>query len=93
MRASENPPSTSFGGLPLIRRSGRLRRVASIAPTLQCQAQTSAQTELVEGLHEQIGYLRGVIATREQERAVRAAEIRRWDRALEREQQLAAFSN
>ena len=63
----------------------------NIDPTLQGHDQTSDQTELVESLREQIGYLQGVIATRDQELAVRAEEIRRRDTALEREQQLAAF--
>src|SRR5829696_3576114 len=63
----------------------------NIDPTLQGHDQTSDQTGLVESLREQIGYLQGVIATRDQELAVRAEEIRRRDTALEREQQLAAF--
>ena len=63
----------------------------NIDPTLQGHDQTSDQTELVESLREQIGYLQGVIATRDQELAVRAEEIRRRDTALDREQQLAAF--
>ena len=62
-----------------------------IDPTLQSYDQTPDQTELIESLREQIGYLQGVIATRDQELAVRAEEIRRRDTALEREQQLAAF--
>jgi hypothetical protein len=46
---------------------------------------------LVEALREQVAYLRGVIATRDQELALRAEEVRRRDAALEREQQLTAF--
>jgi hypothetical protein len=45
----------------------------------------------VETLREQVAYLQGVIATRDQELALRAEEIRRRDTALEREQQLAAM--
>jgi hypothetical protein len=45
----------------------------------------------VETLREQVAYLQGVIATRDQELALRAEEIRRRDTALEREQQLAAL--
>ena len=62
-----------------------------IDPTLQRQDQTNDQTPLVESLREQVAYLQGVIATREQELALRAEEIRRRDTALEREQQLAAM--
>jgi hypothetical protein len=60
-------------------------------PTLQAQDQTSDQTALVDTLREQVAYLQGVIATRDQELALRAEEIRRRDTALEREQQLAAL--
>jgi hypothetical protein len=63
----------------------------NIEPTSQGQDQTSDQTELVETLREQVAYLQGVIATRDQELALRAEEIRRRDTALEREQQLAAM--
>ncbi len=49
------------------------------------------QSELVEALREQVAYLRGVVATRDQELALRAEEIRRRDAALEREQQLTAI--
>jgi hypothetical protein len=59
--------------------------------TLQDQDQTSDQTALIETLREQVAYLQGVIATRDQELALRAEEIRRRDTALEREQQLAAM--
>jgi hypothetical protein len=62
-----------------------------IDPTLKGQDQTTDQTELVETLREQVAYLQGVIATRDQELALRAEEIRRRDTALEREQQLAAM--
>ncbi len=48
------------------------------------------QTALVESLREQIGYLQGVIATRDRELQSRAEEIRRRDTALEREQELTA---
>ncbi len=60
-------------------------------PAVQGQDQTADQTALVEALREQVAYLQGVIATRDQELAVRSDEIRRRDTALEREQQLAAF--
>ena len=63
----------------------------NIDPTVQGQDQTLDQTELVETLREQVAYLQGVIATRDQELALRAEEIRRRDTALEREQQLAAM--
>jgi len=63
----------------------------NIDPTVQSQDQTLDQTELVETLREQVAYLQGVIATRDQELALRAEEIRRRDTALEREQQLAAM--
>jgi hypothetical protein len=46
---------------------------------------------LVEVLREQVAYLQGVIATRDQELATRAEELRRRDAALEREQQLTAY--
>jgi hypothetical protein len=60
-------------------------------PTMKGQSQTTDQRELVETLREQVAYLQGVIATRDQELALRAEEIRRRDTALEREQQLAAM--
>ena len=63
----------------------------NIDPTLHGQDQTIDQTELVETLREQVAYLQGVIAVRDQELALRAEEIRRRDTALEREQQLAAM--
>ena len=63
----------------------------NIGPTSQGQDQTTDQTELVETLREQVAYLQGVIAVRDQELALRAEEIRRRDTALEREQQLAAM--
>src|SRR5918997_4167475 len=63
----------------------------NIDPTAQGQDQTLDQTALVETLREQVAYLQAVIATRDQELAIRAEEIRRRDTALEREQQLAAF--
>jgi hypothetical protein len=62
-----------------------------IDPTVKGQDQTTGQTQLVETLREQVAYLQGVIATRDQELAIRAEEIRRRDTALEREQQLAAM--
>jgi hypothetical protein len=62
-----------------------------IDPTVKGQDRTTDQTELVETLREQVAYLQGVIATRDQELALRAEEIRRRDTALEREQQLAAM--
>jgi hypothetical protein len=63
----------------------------NIDPTLQGQDQTRQDEGLVEALREQVAYLQGVIATRDQELALRAEEIRRRDTALEREQQLAAM--
>jgi hypothetical protein len=62
-----------------------------IDPTVKGQDQTTDQTELVGTLREQVAYLQGVIATRDQELALRAEEVRRRDTALEREQQLAAM--
>jgi hypothetical protein len=63
----------------------------NIDSTPQGQDRTTDQTELVETLREQVAYLQGVIATRDQELVLRAEEIRRRDTALEREQQLAAM--
>jgi hypothetical protein len=63
----------------------------NVDPTSQGQDQTIDQTELVETLREQVAYLQGVIAVRDQELALRAEEIRRRDTSLEREQQLAAM--
>src|SRR5918997_3848882 len=63
----------------------------NIDRTVQGQDQTLDQTALVETLREQVAYLQGVIATRDQELPLRAEEIRRRDTALEREQQLAAM--
>src|SRR5215208_7375545 len=63
----------------------------NIDPTSQGQDQTIGQTELVETLREQVAYLQGVIAVRDQELALRAEEIRRRATALERAQQLAAM--
>jgi hypothetical protein len=66
-------------------------------PTTEGHDQTDDQThpdlrdDLVENLREQVAYLQGVIATRDQELALRAEEVRRRDAALEREQQLTAF--
>src|SRR5215208_882575 len=62
-----------------------------IDPTVKGRDQTTDKTELVETLREQVAYLQGVIATRDQELALRAEEIRRRDTALEREQQFAAL--
>ena len=62
-----------------------------IDPTVKGHDRTTDQTELVQTLREQVAYLQGVIATRDQELALRAEEIRRRDTALEREQQLAAM--
>jgi predicted ArsR family transcriptional regulator len=60
-------------------------------PNIDRTVQGQDQTALVETLREQVAYLQGVIATRDQELALRAEEIRRRDTALEREQQLAAM--
>src|ERR687895_1740621 len=60
-------------------------------PTSQSQDRTPDQAALVETLREQVAYLQSVIATRDQELALRAEEIRRRDTALERGQQLAAL--
>src|SRR5215208_5905210 len=46
--------------------------------------------ELVEYLREQIGYLQGVIATRDEELRTRAEELRRRDQDLERRDRLIA---
>jgi excisionase family DNA binding protein len=66
----------------------------NIDPTVKGQDRTADQTrpdELIAALREQVAYLRGVIATRDQRLATRAEEIRRRDAALEREQRLTAF--
>src|SRR5215203_3119422 len=47
-------------------------------------------TELVESLREQIGYLQGVIATRDEELRTRAEELRRRDQDLERRDRIIA---
>src|SRR5215217_9784733 len=47
-----------------------------IDPAVKGRDQTTDQTELVETLREQVAYLQGVIATRDQELALRAEEIR-----------------
>jgi excisionase family DNA binding protein len=46
--------------------------------------------ELVETLREQIGYLQGVIATRDEELRTRAEELRRRDQDLERRDRIIA---
>jgi hypothetical protein len=46
--------------------------------------------ELVESLREQIGYLQGVIATRDEELRTRAEELRRRDQDLERRDRIIA---
>jgi excisionase family DNA binding protein len=46
--------------------------------------------ELVEYLREQIGYLQGVIATRDEELRTRAEELRRRDQDLERRDRIIA---
>jgi excisionase family DNA binding protein len=46
--------------------------------------------ELVEALREQIGYLQGVIATRDEELRTRAEELRRRDQDLERRDRIIA---
>jgi excisionase family DNA binding protein len=46
--------------------------------------------ELVESLREQIGYLQGVIATRDEELRTRSEELRRRDQDLERRDHLIA---
>jgi hypothetical protein len=46
--------------------------------------------ELVESLREQIGYLQGVIATRDEELRTRAEELRRRDQDLERRDHIIA---
>jgi len=46
--------------------------------------------ELVESLREQIGYLQGVIATRDEELRTRADELRRRDQDLERRDRIIA---
>src|SRR5918994_3722665 len=49
-----------------------------------------AAPELVESLREQIGYLQGVIATRDEELRTRAEELRRRDQDLERRDRIIA---
>jgi len=46
--------------------------------------------ELVESLREQIGYLQGVIGTRDEELRTRAEELRRRDQDLERRDRIIA---
>jgi hypothetical protein len=46
--------------------------------------------ELIESLREQIGYLQGVIATRDEELRTRAEELRRRDQDLERRDRIIA---
>jgi hypothetical protein len=46
--------------------------------------------ELVESLREQIGYLQGVVATRDEELRTRAEELRRRDQDLERRDHIIA---
>jgi hypothetical protein len=46
--------------------------------------------KLVESLREQIGYLRGVVATRDEELRTRAEELRRRDQDLERRDHIIA---
>ena len=67
-------------------------RVYVLLPAEQSGEQTPDHTpELVERLREEVSYLRGVIATRDQELAQRAEEIRRRDAAIERQQELTAM--
>jgi hypothetical protein len=47
-------------------------------------------SELVEALREQIGYLQGVVATRDEELRTRAEELRRRDQDLERRDRIIA---
>ena len=47
-------------------------------------------SELIESLREQIGYLQGVIATRDEELRTRAEELRRRDQDLERRDRIIA---
>ena len=47
-------------------------------------------SKLVESLREQIGYLQGVIATRDEELRTRAEELRRRDQDLERRDRIIA---
>jgi len=46
--------------------------------------------ELVQSLREQIGYLQGVVATRDEELRTRAEELRRRDQDLERRDRIIA---
>jgi hypothetical protein len=86
---SVNEPPDRTGTVHVLLQADQTR--PNIDPTAQGQDQTTGQTELVETLREQVAYLQGVIAVRDQELALRAEEIRRRDTALEREQQLAAM--
>ena len=88
LESLKDPPS-SGGTVYVLLQADQTR--PDIDPTVKGQDQTTDQTELVETLREQVAYLQGVIATRDQELALRAEEIRRRDTALEREQQLAAM--
>jgi hypothetical protein len=59
----------------------------------QSQPNTELVGELrarVEDRREQIGYLQGVIATRDEELRTRAEELRRWDQDLERRDRIIA---
>src|SRR5215211_5508841 len=47
-------------------------------------------SELIESLREQIGYLQGVIATRDEELRTRSEELRRRDQDLERRDHIIA---
>jgi hypothetical protein len=49
-----------------------------------------ASPELVQSLREQIGYLQGVVATRDEELRTRAEELRRRDQDLERRDRIIA---
>ncbi len=91
--ASVKDPPDRTGTVYVLLQADQTR--PNIDPTPQGQGQTADQTErrdeLVDALREQVAYLQGVIATRDQELQQRAEEIRRRDSALEREQQLTAM--
>jgi hypothetical protein len=75
--------------------AGRVRIILDKSETLQDKSPDTtgpvAHDTLVERLREEVAYLRGVIATRDEELSRRDEELRRRDAALEREQQLTAM--
>jgi hypothetical protein len=75
--------------------AGRVRIILDKSETLQDKSPDTtgpmAHDTLVDRLREEVAYLRGVIAKRDEELSRRDEELRRRDAALEREQQLTAM--